>query len=80
MRKLIDDLGLREQWDSDAFSPYLSYEENGKTQMIYYENSRSLSYKLDLVNQAEFGGIAIWALGYDGENPELWTVIQQKFK
>ena len=80
VRKLIDDLGLREQWDPDAFSPYLSYVENGKTQMIYYENSRSLSYKLDLVNQAEFGGIAIWALGYDGENPELWAVIQQKFK
>ncbi len=78
VRKLIADLGIQERWDTDALSPYLTYKDGYKTQMIYYENSRSLSYKLDLVNQAGLGGIAIWALGYEGETQELWDVIRDK--
>ncbi|HZZ98330.1 MAG TPA: glycosyl hydrolase family 18 protein [Candidatus Saccharimonadia bacterium] len=68
----------QEQWDADALSPFLTYNDNGKTQMIFYENSRSLSYKLDLVNNTDLGGIAIWALGYEGSTRELWDVIGQK--
>jgi spore germination protein YaaH len=46
--------------------------------MIYYENSRSMSYKLDFVNQLDLGGVAIWALGYEGRSRELWDVVEQK--
>ncbi len=72
-------LRVREYWNEQALSPYLSYVEEGKTYIIYYENPRSISYKLDLVNQLDLGGIAIWALGYEGEDRVLWDVIQQKF-
>jgi spore germination protein YaaH len=68
----------KEHWDSDALSPYITYTEGGKIQTIYYENSRSLSYKLDLVNETNMGGIAIWALGYEGSSRELWDVIDHK--
>jgi spore germination protein len=74
------DLNLIEKWDEAALSPYLSYEKNGETFQIYYENSRSLSYKLDYVNQLDLGGIAIWALGYEGKNRELWDVIERKIE
>jgi len=69
---------LTERWDQDALSPYITYEEDGKIQTIYYENSRSLSYKLDLVNETNMGGIAIWALGYEGQSRELWDIIHSK--
>jgi spore germination protein YaaH len=72
------ELAVQEGWNEDALSPYLSYKKNGKIFMIYYENSRSLSYKLDLVNQLDLGGIAIWALGYEGNSRELWDVIAKK--
>lgn len=62
-------------WDSSALSPYLQYEKNGNTQRVYYDNPLSLSYKLDLVKKAGFGGIAIWALGYEGDSTDLWDVI-----
>lgn len=75
---LQKDRTIKEQWDRDALSPYILYTTKGKSYVIYYENSRSLSYKLDLVNELGMGGIAIWALGYEGNAPELWTVIQQK--
>ncbi len=73
-----DELKVEERWNEEALSPYLSYEENGEIYVIYYENSRSISYKLDYVNQLDIGGIAIWALGYEGDSRELWDVINRK--
>jgi len=73
-----DTLKVQEHWNEAALSPYLSYEEDGEIFVIYYENSRSLSYKLDFVNQLDLAGIAIWALGYEGQSRELWEVIDRK--
>ncbi|NCN06980.1 MAG: hypothetical protein GW946_04025 [Candidatus Pacebacteria bacterium] len=71
-------LSVEQHWNEDALSPYLSYVEAGETFVLYYEDSRSLSYKLDYVNQLDLGGIAIWALGYEGDSRELWDVISRK--
>lgn len=73
-----DELKVQEQWNEQALSPYISYQEDGETFVIYYENSKSLSYKLEYVNQLDLAGIAIWALGYEGNNRELWDVINRK--
>lgn len=75
-----DELQVTENWNDQALAPFLSYVEGGNTYIIYYENPRSISYKLDLVNQLDLGGVAIWALGYEGEDRVLWDVIDQKFK
>jgi spore germination protein YaaH len=71
-------LSVQEHWNEAALSPYLSYKEKGEIFVVYYENSRSISYKLDYVNQLDLGGIAIWALGYEGDSRELWDVINRK--
>lgn len=73
-----EELQVEEHWNEDALSPYISYIENGETYIIYYENSRSLSYKLDYVNQLDLAGIAIWALGYEDNARELWGVVERK--
>lgn len=73
-----DELQVEEGWNEQALSPYLSYVEDGNTYVLYYENSRSISYKLDYVNQLDLGGVAIWALGYEGDSRELWDVINRK--
>jgi spore germination protein len=78
VENLIASQNIQEQWDPDALSPFLNYKIGERIQTIFYENSRSLSYKLDLVNHAQLGGIAIWALGYEGNTQELWDVIEQK--
>lgn len=80
VKKLLEEKNIKEQWDSDAFSPYLTYIDKGNIQTIFYENALSLSYKLDLVRETNMGGIAIWALGYEGSGPELWHVIRQKLR
>lgn len=83
VRELLErkeELQVQEGWNEEALSPYLSYIENGETYVIYYENSRSISYKLDYVNQLDLGGVAIWALGYEGDSRELWDVINRKIQ
>ncbi len=72
------ELDVQEHWNEFALSPYLSYMKDDEVFVVYYENSRSLSYKLDYVNQLDLGGIAIWALGYEDNNRELWEVIAGK--
>jgi spore germination protein YaaH len=73
-------LQVQEHWNERALSPYLSYQENNETFVVYYENPRSLSYKLDYVNQLNLAGIAIWALGYEGDATDLWDTIQSKLQ
>ncbi len=72
------DVKVEEGWDSAALSPFVVLNEGGTKKLIYYDNPRSLSYKLDLVAQLKLRGVAIWALGYEGNQTELWEVIQQK--
>ncbi len=71
-------LNLKENWDELALSPYLVFQRGTENYVLYYENSRSLSYKMDLVDQLNLGGIAIWALGYEAASRELWDVIKRK--
>jgi spore germination protein YaaH len=83
VRELIarkKELQLEEHWDQDALAPYLSYVENGKNYLVYFENSASVAYKLEYVNQLDLAGIAIWSLGYEGDSRDLWNTIDQELK
>jgi spore germination protein YaaH len=83
VQELIDNPGqldIQEHWDESALSPYLTFQQNNRSRVIYYENQRSLSYKLDLVKDLQLGGVAIWALGYESESREPWDVIKEKLQ
>ena len=64
-------------WDDLAKSPWLTYLQNGAIKQIYYEDARSLEEKLKFVKDRGLSGIAIWALGYEGNYQELWEVIKK---
>jgi len=70
---------LSAHWSDVSLSPYLVYEENGKTYQIHFENAQSLEQKIKLVESANLGGIAIWALGYEGISQDLWTPVNSLF-
>lgn len=73
-------LGLSTHWNDTTLTPWITYTDTeGNIQQIHYEDERSLSLKYDLVNQSNIAGIAIWALGYDGNWPQLWQLLQHKF-
>ncbi|MEN6411148.1 MAG: glycosyl hydrolase family 18 protein [Veillonellales bacterium] len=64
-------------WDQSAKSPHFSYTgTDGITHQVWYENKESLQYKLDLVNQYDIAGTALWKLGE--EDPGYWQVFKDK--
>ena len=62
-------------WDDKALCPYLSYEKDDNIYIIYYENETSIGFKLEYVRKLDLAGIAIWALGYEGDSRELWDLV-----
>jgi spore germination protein YaaH len=80
-QKILADksLGAQEYWDDQSLTPYLVYQEEGKWKIGFFENERSLRYKMDLIGKLGLGGMAIWALGYEGEYQELWDTISERF-
>lgn len=66
-------------WSDFTLSPYIVYEDQDGIFQIHYEDTRSLGYKLDLINQNDLKGLGIWAIGYELPYQDLWQVISQKF-
>ncbi len=67
------------QWDASRQVPYYGYtDKNGSRHSVYFENASSLAAKLDIVNNFNLAGIAIWRLGM--EDPASWKVINDKFR
>lgn len=74
--ELTRDNVLELLWDRNSLTPYAIRRKGGKVvSQIYYENSTSIRLKLDLVRSAGLGGVAIWALGYEGEAKDLWHTL-----
>ena len=76
IQALADRMGVAPKWDNVAKVPYFRYYSASRTRIVWYENNWSASYKLDLVNRYNLGGVAVWRLG--GEDPQLWRVIRAK--
>jgi spore germination protein YaaH len=80
-RTILSDpqLGAVEHWDERSLTPYLTYFKDDRWHIGFFENPRSLGYKIDLIDTLNLGGIAIWALGYEGDYQELWDTIAARF-
>lgn len=77
--ELINEKNLKVEWDEDAQVPWFTYKDAEKNtwRMVYFENEKSLSKKLELLISSDLSGIGIWALGYDGPDPTLINTIYQ---
>lgn len=68
---------IHQDFDTDALSPFVTYEQDGEFYTLYYENPQSIAYKLAYARQLDLAGIAIWALGYEDNDRELWQAIAE---
>lgn len=55
---------------------WLTYSSRAGRRTVWFATSRSLEAKLELVQQMDLAGIAIWRLG--GEDPDNWRAIRGK--
>jgi len=60
-------------WDSSANEPFFQYHDGSNSHTVYYQNSESITYKLDVFYECNVKGVSIWRIG--GEDPENWNVI-----
>lgn len=70
-------------FDDESKSVWFSYfdKQHHTWRQVWFENQKSLGLKFDLVNQTNLGGIAIFALGYDGKDAKsLWDEVKLKLK
>lgn len=75
--KLAETYNAQIQWNDSFKSPYFRYKDkSGVDHTVWFENGTSLSYKLDIVNENNLAGIAIWRLGL--ENEDYWSTIKAK--
>jgi spore germination protein YaaH len=68
-------------WDTTAKTPYFTYVDplTSQNRVVHFENTRSLGLKYDYINEKNLKGVGIWALGYDGLNNDLRSLLLQKF-
>ena len=65
--------GAKILYDDKVQAPHYTYEGHE----VWFEDTRSVSAKLDICAKYAPAGIAIWRLGQ--EQPEIWQAIDQKF-
>jgi hypothetical protein len=54
---------------------YYHMRTDGNLYQVWYDDEASLTAKIAWVDDRGLGGIGIWALGYEGDGPDLWDAI-----
>ncbi|MEM9823172.1 MAG: glycosyl hydrolase family 18 protein [Bacteroidota bacterium] len=68
------------QRDLLSQSAYFSRKIEDQTyELLWFEDPISLKSKYAWIKQQGLGGVAIWALGYDGGHPDLKAVLEASF-
>jgi len=76
----IDTIAASNKFFDATYSvPWYRYQTAGGWRQTWYDDSASLALKYDLVASRNLGGTGMWALGYDGTEPELWRLLKAKF-
>lgn len=77
MQAAVDNMsasGAPALWDESVGQYFGSYDKDGATVKIWFEEERSIEEKLKVMKENQLGGIACWKLGM--EKPAVWSVIQ----
>ncbi len=73
--KYVEENGLSVEYLSELMINYSEKKENGMLTRVWYEDSISISQRLDLVKQYNLPGIGLWRRGFIDSETEI--IIQQ---
>jgi len=73
---LAKNLGVTIIYDQTAQESTYTYVLDGKVHSVWFEDSKSFSAKLSLVNSYKLSGIAVWRLGQEDLN--IWNILKAK--
>jgi spore germination protein YaaH len=66
------------QWDTLGRDLYRPYRSGGAWRQIWCDDQRTWDEKLGYLVESEYGGLGIWALGYEGVTDDLWVQIADR--
>ena len=70
------DLNREFNFDEPSQSPWFEYLDDLETaHQVWFENSASVSAKINLAREFKIGGINFWRLG--GEDPAVWSRVKE---
>ena len=62
-------------WDPATDSSWSSYKVGSQWHETFFDNPTSLAVKARVANSFHIGGVGIWALGMDGNNPAMMAAL-----
>ena len=73
-RKFVEDHDMKREWDNTAGQYYAEKQTKSKLYQIWMEEKKSVERKLDLMEDHNLSGVAVWLLGL--ETNDVWDVIE----
>jgi len=70
--------GANIMWDARSATPYYNYTDvSGKTHVVWFDDARSISAKLELVNKYNLAGVSYWTINnFMASN---WAILDSMF-
>jgi spore germination protein YaaH len=65
-------------WDTQTSTPWTSYQINGQWHETYYDDPASVALKVALASYYDVAGVGVWALGMDGNSPQMLAALLGK--
>jgi hypothetical protein len=62
-------------WDPATDTAWTSYQVDGQWHQTWFDNPTSMALKAQLASQYHLGGLGIWALGMDGNDPAMMAAL-----
>jgi spore germination protein len=62
-------------WDPSTQTAWTSYKVGAQWHQTYFDDPTSLALKAQLANSFHVGGMGIWALGMDGNDPAMLAAL-----
>ncbi len=66
--------GATVHWDDGAKVPYYATSKH----VVWFEDARSMEYKVDFAQQQQLAGVAVWRLGL--EDPHVWESLSDRYR
>ncbi len=67
-------------WDEFAFETWCWYTDtDGVDHQVWLADNKTIKSRYDFAKSNDFTGIAIWVLGYEGENSSIWGLMKDGF-
>lgn len=66
-------IGVEAQWDEETSQLYAEWTSGTKTYKLWAETEESIQVKLNVMQNREIAGVAVWQISYG--TPEVWELI-----